>query len=63
MGNTLRYVYETEGDALTIWGGEKGSPAYFKGSFSADGGSMHGEWVYPGGGGYVSTMTRIGGAR
>jgi hypothetical protein len=28
MGNTLDYVYELEGDTLTIWGGEKGSPAY-----------------------------------
>jgi hypothetical protein len=28
QGNTLDYVYELEGDTLTIWGGEKGSPAY-----------------------------------
>src|ERR687898_3397388 len=34
MGNTLDYVYELEGDTLTIWGGEKGSPAYSKGTFS-----------------------------
>lgn len=61
-GNTLRYVYEVEGDTLTIWGGEKGSPAYFKGTFSADGSTVDGAWVYPGGGGYESTMTRVGDA-
>jgi hypothetical protein len=58
MGNTLDYVYELEGDTLTIWAGEKGSPAYFRGTFSADGNTMEGDWVYPGGGGYSSTMTR-----
>jgi hypothetical protein len=25
QGNTLDYVYELEGDTLTVWGGEKGS--------------------------------------
>jgi hypothetical protein len=58
MGNSFDYVYEIDGDTLTIWGGEKGSPAYFKGTFGADGDTMKGEWVYPGGGGYQSTMTR-----
>ncbi len=58
MGSTLDYVYEVEGDTLTIWSGEKGSPAFFKGAFSADGKTNDGEWVYPGGGGYQSTMTR-----
>ncbi|MGH9184527.1 MAG: hypothetical protein ACRD0U_01725 [Acidimicrobiales bacterium] len=57
-GDTLDYVYELEGDTLTIWGGEKGSPAYYKGTFSADGNSCAGGWVFPGGGGYESTMTR-----
>ncbi|MGW1342683.1 hypothetical protein ACWCOV_16665 [Kribbella sp. NPDC002412] len=57
-GNTLDYVYELEGDTLTIWGGEKGSPAYFRGTFSDGDTRMDGEWVYPGGGGYQSTMTR-----
>jgi hypothetical protein len=57
-GNTLDYVYELVGDTLTIWGGAKGSPAYFQGTFDADGDSLVGEWVYPGGGGYASTMTR-----
>jgi hypothetical protein len=59
MGSTFDYVYEVEGDTLTIWGGEKGSPAYYKGTFSADGNTNAGAWVYPGGGGYQSTMTRV----
>jgi hypothetical protein len=59
MGNTLDYVYEIEGDTLTIWGGEKGSPAYYRGTFSDDGNSVAGDWVYPGGGGYSSSMTRV----
>jgi hypothetical protein len=59
MGNTLDYVYELEGDTLTIWGGEKGSPAYYKGTFSQDGNTITGAWVYPGGGGYESTSTRV----
>ncbi|SDJ48769.1 hypothetical protein SAMN04488074_102187 [Lentzea albidocapillata subsp. violacea] len=58
-GNTLDYVYELDGDTLTIWGGVKGSPAYYRGTFNADGTVVTGEWVYPGGGGYRSTMTRI----
>jgi len=59
MGNTFDYVYEPEGDTLTIWGGEKGSPAYYQGQWSADGNTNSGAWTYPGGGGYESTMTRI----
>lgn len=58
-GNTLDYVYELDGDTLTIWGGAKGSPAYYRGTFSPDGTTVTGEWTYPGGGGYRSTMTRI----
>jgi hypothetical protein len=58
-GNTLDYVYELEGDELTIWGGQKGSPAFYKGTFSDDGATLVGEWVYPGGGGYSSTARRI----
>ena len=57
-GNTLDYVYELNGDTLTIWGGEKGSPSYFKGKFSKDGKINTGEWVYPSGG-YKSTMRKI----
>lgn len=57
-GNTLGYVYELEGDTLTIWGGEKNSPAYYRGTFSADGDGNTGRWTYPGGG-YASAMTRL----
>ncbi|MCM3541031.1 hypothetical protein [Priestia endophytica] len=59
MGNTFDYVYEMEGNLLTIWAGEKGSPACFKGTFSSDGNINTGAWVYPDGGGYESTMTRV----
>jgi hypothetical protein len=58
-GNTFDYVYELEGDMLTIWGGEKGSPAYYRGTFSADGNTLNGGWVYPDGGGYQSTSIRV----
>jgi hypothetical protein len=57
-GNTLDYVYELEGDTLTIWGGEKGSPAYYQGRFSADGDTLVGAWHWPGGG-YAATSTRV----
>jgi hypothetical protein len=59
-GDTLDYVYELlEEDTLTIWAGEKGSPAYYKGKFSDDGNTLSGAWHYPGGGGYESTSTRV----
>lgn len=57
-GNTLDYVYELDGDTLTVWGGEKGSPAYMKATIEADG-TSRGEWVYPGGGGYQFASTPI----
>jgi hypothetical protein len=57
-GMVLDYVYELEGDTLIIWAGAKGSPAYFKGQFSADGNTLTGAWVYPGGG-YESRMSRV----
>lgn len=59
MGETFDYVYEIEGDTLMIWGGEKGSPAYFKGTFSADGNKLTGGWTYPDGGGYQTVSTRV----
>lgn len=58
-GMTLDYVYEVDGDTLTIWGGERGSPAYYKGTFGDDGNTLTGAWVYPGGGGYESIATRV----
>ncbi|MGW1737801.1 hypothetical protein ACWCPQ_03235 [Nocardia sp. NPDC001965] len=59
VGNTLDYVYELIGDTLTIWAGAKDSPAYYRGVFDADDTTVTGEWIYPGGGGYTSAMTRI----
>lgn len=62
MGNTLDYVYEPLADgSITIWGGEKGSPAFATNVFSADLNTVTSEWVYPGGGGYGSKMERDGG--
>ena len=58
-GNTLDYVYELDGDTLTIWGGEKGSPAFYRGVFSADGNTRTGGWTWPGGG-YEAHATRVG---
>ncbi len=58
QGNTFDYVYELEGDRLTIWAGERGSPAFYRGTFSPDGTTCTGAWVYPGGGGYDSVMER-----
>jgi hypothetical protein len=52
-GDTLDYVYELEGDTLTIWFGQKGSPAYYRGEFGGDGSTL------PGGGGYQATSTRV----
>jgi hypothetical protein len=36
-----------------------GSPAHCQGSFSTDGNTLEGAWVFPGGGGYSSTATRV----
>ena len=57
-GDTLDYVYELEGDILTIWFGERGSPAYYRGEFSGDGNTLAGAWHYPGGG-YEAISTRV----
>ena len=59
MGNTFDYTYEVNDETLMIWGGERGSPAYYEGKWSEDGNTNAGAWHYPGGGGYESTMTRI----
>jgi hypothetical protein len=58
LGNTFDYVYDVTGDTLTIWAGEPGSPAFFRGEFDAAGDVCTGAWTYPGGGGYASVMTR-----
>lgn len=56
-GMTLDYVYELEGDTLTIWAGMKGSPSFYQGTFSEDGRTVTGGWQWPGGG-YTADMTR-----
>ncbi len=58
-GMTLDYVYEVADGTLTIWGGEKGSPMYYRGTFSKDGKTVMGGWHWPGGG-YTANMTRSG---
>ncbi|HZS09058.1 MAG TPA: hypothetical protein VFD58_29765 [Blastocatellia bacterium] len=58
-GLTLDYVYEPDGDTLTIRGGEKGSPARYVAKFSDDGCTLTGAWEWPGGG-YKTTTTRVG---
>ena len=58
-GESFTYVYDVDDDSLTIWGGERGSPAAFKGKFSSDRNQVSGAWEWPGGG-YSSTMTRVG---
>jgi len=59
MGNTFDYTYEVNDETLMIWGGERGSPAYYEGKWSDDGNINTGAWHYPDGGGYESTMTRV----
>lgn len=58
-GNTFDYVYELADDTLNIWAGERGSPAYFSAPFPPGAPEVTGDWVFPGGGGYTSTMTRL----
>lgn len=58
-GDTLLYTCEADDKTLTIWFGEKGSPAVYRGEWSDDGNTLDGEWEWPGGG-YKETMTRVG---
>lgn len=60
-GEHFSYVYDVDGETITIWGGERGSPAAFRGSFSADRKTITGAWKWPGGG-YSATMTKVEGA-
>jgi hypothetical protein len=57
-GETLEYTHELVGDALRIWSGERGSPAYYEGVFT-DNDTLTGAWHYPGGGGYSTVSTRV----
>ena len=61
-GETLDYTYEIKDDTLTIWMGERNSPAYYEGMFSEDGNELTGAWHYPGGGGYSTVSTRTASA-
>jgi hypothetical protein len=56
---TWRLSGGAEGTIRYRWGGAKGSPAYLRARFSADGTSFSGGWVWPGGG-YEVTGTRTG---
>lgn len=57
-GETFDYVYEMNGDTLMIWGGQKGSPAYFEGKLSDNDTKLAGSWHWPGGG-YDSVAIRV----
>jgi len=57
-GETLDYTHQIKADTLTIWMGERDSPAYYEGKFSEDGNTLSGAWHYPGGGGYSTVATR-----
>ena len=58
-GKILEYTYELVDDTLTIWFGGPDSPAKFVGEFNGDRTVNTGAWQWPGGG-YESTMTRVG---
>jgi hypothetical protein len=49
-GLTLDYVYEMEGQDLTIWFRRKGSDNRMRGHFSPDGTHYTAAWEWPGGG-------------
>lgn len=57
-GDTSTYVYEIDGDTFWNWEGRKGSDTFYQGTFSPDGRTLTGSWVWPGGG-YQATMTRV----
>lgn len=57
-GETLDYTYQVNDDTLTIWMGDRDSPAYYEGTFSEDGDKLTGAWHYPGGGGYSTVSTK-----
>jgi hypothetical protein len=57
-GETLDYTYELKDGTLSIWMGERKSPAYYEGTFREDGNTFTGAWHYPGGGGYSTVSTR-----
>jgi len=44
----LEYHWQIDGDDLTIWHGEKGSPARFIGTINRAAGVVDGRWEWPG---------------
>ncbi|CCH74930.1 conserved hypothetical protein [Nostocoides australiense Ben110] len=54
----LEYFWQVEGDNLTIWHGEKGSPALFTGTIDRNAATVQGAWEWPGGG-YQVDATRV----
>ena len=57
-GLTLDYVYELDGDHLTIWFKHKASDNRFTGTIAGDRLSYKGAWAWPGGG-YSVTAVRL----
>lgn len=57
-GDTLDYVYEVDGEELTVWAGEKGAKTFGRLIVSPDRRSMTCDWEWPGGG-YQSEAHRI----
>jgi hypothetical protein len=57
-GLTMDYVYEMEGDELTIWFRRKGSDSRMRECFSPDGTGYEAAWEWPGGG-YRVQGTRL----
>lgn len=57
-GDTLDYIYEIQGDTLTIWGGHRDSESAFRGTFADQDHTLTGDWTWPGGG-YTTTSTRL----
>ena len=55
-----RLRLRARGDTLTIWFGEKGSPAYYGAIRARTASTLTGAWHYPGGGGYEAISTRVG---
>jgi hypothetical protein len=53
----LEYVWQIDDDTLTIWHGERDSPARFTGHIDRGAGIIDGQWEWPGGG-YHATATR-----
>ena len=60
-GETLDYPYEVHNNTLTIWMGDRGSPAYYEGTFDSGETTLTCAWHYHGGGGYSTVSTKVAG--